>query len=103
MVNNSKYWKGYYDKKNINLFLNSKLDRMRYYLNSDKVDKSIKILKKNINKIDLKNNLTLIKKAYRKEFLKIQKDNLSNFEKFKLIFICKVLHKYFFACGYKIN
>ena len=54
MVNNSKYWKGYYDKKNINLFLNSKLDRMRYYLNSDKVDKSIKILKKNINKIDLK-------------------------------------------------
>ena len=41
---------------------------MRYYLNSDKVDKSIKILKKNINKIDLKNNLTLIKKAYRKEF-----------------------------------
>ena len=46
MVNNSKYWKGYYDKKNINLFLNSKLDRMRYYLNSDKVDKSIKILKK---------------------------------------------------------
>ena len=43
MVNNSKYWKGYYDKKNINLFLNSKLDRRRYYLNSDKVDKSIKI------------------------------------------------------------
>ena len=76
---------------------------MRYYLNSDIVYKSITILKKNINKIDLKNNLSLINQAYRGDFLKFQKSNLSNFEKIKLIFIYKVLQKYFFACGYKIN
>ena len=72
-------------------------------MNSNTVNKSIKILKKNINRIDLKNNLSLMKQIRRKEFLKFQKSNLSNFEKIKLIFIHKVLQKYYFACGYKIN
>ena len=52
--NNKKYWIGYYSRRKKELFLNSKLDRMRYYFNTKKVENSIKVLKKNINKIDFK-------------------------------------------------
>ena len=45
MIHDNRNWKGYYNKK-IKSFLNSQLDRMRYYLNSNTVNKSIKILKK---------------------------------------------------------
>ena len=50
MLNNPKYWKDYYNRKNKNLYLTSKLDRMRYYLHTNSVIKSINLLKKNINK-----------------------------------------------------
>ena len=46
MKKNKSYWKNYYGTKDQNLFLNSKLDRMRYYFNVTKVHKSIEILKK---------------------------------------------------------
>ena len=55
MIKNKKYWEDYYGKNNLKLLLNSKLDRMRYYLNEKNVKNSIKTLKKNINKIPKKN------------------------------------------------
>ena len=48
MLNNKKYWRDYYRAKNINSrkrILNSKLDRMRYYLNDKKIARSTKLLK----------------------------------------------------------
>ena len=103
MLNNPKHWKEYYNRKNKNLFLSSKLDRMRYYLQTNSVIKSINLLKKNINTITLEKNFSLFNQINKKEFFRYRKNKLSNFEIIKLIFITKVLKKYFSACGYKIN
>lgn len=103
MINNPKYWKDYYKKKNENHFLNSKLDRMRYYLHVNSVSKSINLLKKNINNITFEKNFSLLNQINKKEFLRYQQNKLSNFEIIQLIYISKVLKKYFLACGYKIN
>ena len=103
MLNNPKHWKEYYNRKNKNLFLSSKLDRMRYYLQTNSVIKSINLLKKNINTITLEKNFSLFNQINKKEFFRYRKNKLSNFEMIKLIFITKVLKKYFSACGYKIN
>ena len=56
MKKNKKYWKAYYSVGRSNLLLNSKLDRMRYYLNLKPIVNSINILKENINNIDKKKN-----------------------------------------------
>ncbi len=103
MLNNPKYWKDYYNRKNKNLYLTSKLDRMRYYLHTNSVIKSINLLKKNINKITLEKNFSLFNQINKKEFFRYRKNKLSNFEMIKLIFITKVLKKYFTACGFTIN
>ena len=102
MKKNKKYWFNYYgkDKK---LFLESKLDRMRYYVNEKNVEGAIKILKKNINSLNMKKILFFLKKEQKKEFLNFHKKKLTHFENLKMIFISKSLIRYFSACGYKIN
>ena len=65
MRKNKKYWKNYYSgnkKKLNNLLLNSKLDRMRYYLNAQNVTKSIALLRKNINKTEQSEIMKYLKK-----------------------------------------
>ena len=67
MKKNKKYWFNYYgkDKK---LFLESKLDRMRYYVNEKNVEGAIKILKKNINSLNMKKFYFFKKRKQRKNF-----------------------------------
>ncbi len=103
MKNKNKYWLGYYKANNINLFLESKLDRMRYYLNNQSVNNSINILKKNINSISLEKILTLLPRKQKKEFLFYNKKRLNHFENIKMIFVSKSLLRYYSACGYKIK
>ena len=65
MQKNKKYWKNYYSgnkKKLNNLLLNSKLDRMRYYLNVQNITKSIDLLRKNINKTEQSEIMKYLKK-----------------------------------------
>ena len=102
MLKNKKYWDGYYIKKKPELFLNSKLDRMRYYFDTKEVRNSVGTLKKNINLLDKKNIVCFMDLATKKEFLNFSKRKLSNFNIIKLIFISKTLKKYFSSCGYKI-
>ena len=102
MLKNKKYWDGYYIKKKPELFLNSKLDRMRYYFDTKEVKNSVGTLKKNINLLDKKNIVCFMDLATKKEFLNFSKRKLSNFNIIKLIFISKTLKKYFSSCGYKI-
>ena len=102
MLKNKKYWKGYYIKKKPDLFLNSKLDRMRYYFDTKEVTNSILTLKKNINSIDIKSILRSMDLSNKNEFLKLRKKKLSNFDIIKLIFISKTLVKYYNSCGYKV-
>ncbi len=108
MLNNNRYWKEYYKVKNIKLkkklILNSKLDRMRYYLNNKKIVRSIKILKQNINKINTKDlSKYLMSKKFKINFNLYKNTNLSNFEIINLLFVSDTLKKYYSACGYKIK
>ena len=103
MLDNSKHWKEYYKRKDKKLFLDSKLDRLRYYLNSKKVVNSINLLKKNVNKLDKKIIYPLINQDLKKDFIFYSKKKLSNFDLIKLIFISKSLKKYFKACGFKVS
>ena len=108
MLNNDRYWKEYYKAKNIRLrkklILNSKLDRMRYYLNNKKITRSIRILKRNINKIKSKDLLQfLISKKLKTNFDLYSNTNLSNFEIINLLFVSDTLKKYYSACGYKLR
>ena len=100
MKKNKKYWKAYYSVGRSNLLLNSKLDRMRYYLNLKPIVNSINILKENINNIDKKIKLL---SSNLKRLLKLNKANLTNFDILKLIFISQSLKKYFLACGFSIR
>jgi len=102
MKKNKKHWVDYYNTRNKRLFLNSKLDRMRYYFNTKNVTHSIKVLKRNINKLDRKTILAFIKHDLKKEFLNYEKKKLSNFDNIKLLFISKSLQRYFSACGFKL-
>ena len=68
MKKNKKYWKAYYSAGRSNLLLNSKLDRMRYYLNLKPIVNSINILKENINNIDkkiLKFSVVILKRLFK--------------------------------------
>ncbi len=108
MLNNNRYWKEYYKVKNIKLkkklILNSKLDRMRYYLNNKKIVRSIKILKQNINKINTKDlSKYLMSKKFKINFNLYKNTNLSNFEIINLLFVSDTLKKYYSACGYKLK
>ena len=103
MKNNSKYWKNYYSNKKSQLLLNSKLDRMRYYLNFKSVVNSINILKKNINKIQKKEMKKILENNIKREYIYYRNKNLTNFETLKLIFISKSLEKYFLACGFRVR
>ena len=102
MMKNKKYWDGYYKKNERKLFLDSKLDRMRYYLNTKPVINSIKTIKKNINLLDKKKIFSFLGLNERKEFLFFSKKKLSNFDIIKLLYISRSLKKYFSACGYRI-
>lgn len=102
MRQNKKYWKDYYNNQNNKLFLDSKLDRSRYYLNCKNVKDSINILKSNINKINKYKFSNLIQKNLRKDFLLYSKKNMSNFDVVKLIFISKTLKRYFKACKFNL-
>jgi D-tagatose-1,6-bisphosphate aldolase subunit GatZ/KbaZ len=101
MLKNKKYWNDYYTK-NHKLLLNSKLDRMRYYLDTKVVKKSIRTLKKNINLLDKNDIICLMDFSAKKEFLNFSKKKLSNFDIIKIIFISKTLKRYFSSCGHKI-
>ena len=105
MRKNKKYWKNYYSgnkKKLNNLLLNSKLDRMRYYLNAQNVTKSIALLRKNINKTEQSEIMKYLKK--RKIIFNnklINKSNFKNFDLINFIFLEKTFQKYYSASGYK--
>ena len=101
MLKNKKYWKDYYDQSNSKLLLNSKLDRMRYYLNTKKVKESIETIKKNINRLQKKELIKYLNTKDKKQYLIHSKKNLSNFDIINLIFISKSLFRYYQACGYK--
>lgn len=101
MKQKNKYWKEYYDKNDDLLFLNSKLDRSRYYLNTKNVENSIRILKNNINILDKNKIISFIGNNFKKDFLFYNKKKLTNFDNIKLIFISKTLKRYFSACGFK--
>ncbi len=103
MKNNKKHWKNYYSNKKSKLLLNSKLDRMRYYLNFRSVENSIKILKKNINKIQKKEIFKVLGNNIKMDFINYQNKSLTNFETLKLIFISKSLEKYYSACGFRVS
>ena len=103
MKKNKKYWKAYYLGGRSNLLLNSKLDRMRYYLNLKPIVNSINILKENVNNIEKKKIIKLLGSNFEKDFLKLSKTNLTNFDILKLIFISQSLKKYFLACGFSIR
>ena len=103
MLKNRKYWEGYYEKKTTELFLNSKLDRMRYYFDTKPVVNSIKTLKKNINLLDSKKILCFMSLTEKKEFLNFKNKKLSNFDIIKLIFISRTLKRYFSACAHRFN
>ena len=102
MKQNKKYWKDYYNNQNNKLFLNSKLNRSRYYLNFKAVRDSINILKSNINQINKYRLSNLIQKSLRKDFLIYSKKNMSNFDVIKLLFISKTLKRYFKACKFNL-
>jgi D-tagatose-1,6-bisphosphate aldolase subunit GatZ/KbaZ len=101
MKQKNKYWKEYYVKNDDLLFLNSKLDRSRYYLNTKNVENSIRILKNNINILDKNKIISFIGNNFKKDFLFYNKKKLTNFDNIKLIFISKTLKRYFSACGFK--
>ena len=103
MKKNKKYWNAYYSGGRSNLLLNSKLDRMRYYLNLKPIVNSINILKENVNNIEKKKIIKLLGSNFEKDFLKLSKTNLTNFDILKLIFISQSLKKYFLACGFSIR
>ncbi len=105
MQKNKKYWKNYYSgnkRKLNNLLLNSKLDRMRYYLNVQNITKSIDLLRKNINKTEQSEIIKYLKK--RKIIFNnklINKANFKNFDLINFIFLEKTFQKYYSASGYK--
>ena len=76
---------------------------MRYYFNNKRIIRSIKILKRNINKIKNKDLLKfLISKKIKKFFDLYSNTALSNFEIINLLFVSDTLKKYYSACGYKL-
>ena len=76
---------------------------MRYYLNLKPIVNSINILKENVNNIEKKKIIKLLGSNFEKDFLKLSKTNLTNFDILKLIFISQSLKKYFLACGFSIR
>ena len=106
MLKDKKYWKDYYSGSSLKvkkLILNSKLDRMRYYLNKHKIKISINKLKKNINSLSSeKIKKYLLSKENKTLFDKKLVKNLSNFDLINLIYISKCLNRYYRACGFKI-
>ena len=104
MMNDKKYWKNYYSKNYKKLILNSRLDRMRYYLNYLLIEKSIKKLSKNINTCEYKVIYKYLKnKKMKKEFSKLKNLKISNFYKIIYVFMLEILNKYYAASGFKIN
>ena len=101
MMKNRKYWSNYYSgkKKSLKkLIFNSRLDRMRYYLNKKNIEKSKKILKKNINKLDRRLILKILNK---KKLSKYNEKDLDNFDLINLSYLGHSLEKYYKACGYR--
>ena len=107
ILSNKTHWKKYYNEKDstvVEKILKGKLDRARYYLNTTKVNESIRLLEKNIN---------LTKKARISQFLNskkihhelddIKKYKLNNFEFINFIFLKDTLFKYFKACNFKLT
>ena len=101
MIKNKKHWSHYYSgkKKSLKkLIFNSRLDRTRYYLSKKNIEKSKKILKKNINKLDK----DLIRKILNKKKLpNYNEKKLDNFDLINLSYLGKSLEKYYKACGYR--
>ena len=101
MMKNRKYWSNYYSgkKKSLKkLIVNSRLDRMRYYLNKRNIEESKKILKKNINKLD---RHLIIKILNKKKLPKYNEKDLDNFDLINLSYLGNSLEKYYKACGYR--
>ena len=91
MMQNPKYWSLYYDRSDAVAFNYSLLDRSRYYLTSEKVAKSIEILRKNIDNIRDQGFLY----RYMPELIKENLDEISSiFEKTIEINIKNIVDKY---------
>tara|TARA_B100000965_G_scaffold406404_1_gene445154 strand:- start:940 stop:2142 length:1203 start_codon:yes stop_codon:yes gene_type:complete len=105
MHKDNRYWVNYYQgsKKKIEyLKFNSLLDRSRYYWSKKKIIKSLSLLKKNINSLDIKSIFTTSKILKKKLHLQ-DKLKLNNFEFFIFCYLNKTLCKYYKACNYSLK
>ena len=107
MFKNKKYWKNYYkssDKKIATKIMNSMYDRTRYYFETQAVKSSLKILKKNIEKIDQQKIIqSLIKNKNLKDYKMLIPYKLKNYELVIFCFVEKIFLKYYQASGFKTN
>jgi D-tagatose-1,6-bisphosphate aldolase subunit GatZ/KbaZ len=107
VLSNKTHWEKYYNEKDstvVEKILKGKLDRARYYLNTTKVNESIKLLEKNIN-FTKKARIThfLNSKKIHYELDDIKKYKLNNFEFINFILLKDTLFKYFKACNFKLT
>ena len=105
MFTNDQYWRDYFKniskkelKKNI---VNSYYDRTRYYLDGIKVLNSIKVLENNINKIDQKQIIKLLRKEKKNRNLyRIKHYKYKNFDLIVSNYLNEIFTKYYKACGF---
>ena len=105
MNRDNKYWVNYYhgSKKKIEyLKFNSLLDRSRYYWSKKNITKSLRLLKQNINSLDINSIFKNLKTFKKKLFLK-NKLKLNNFEFIIFCYLNKTLSKYYKACNYSFK
>jgi len=84
------------------LKFNSLLDRSRYYWSKKNITKSLSLLQKNINSLDIKSIFTVSKNLKKKLYLK-DKLKLNNFEFIIFCYLNKTLSKYYKACNYSLK
>jgi tagatose-1,6-bisphosphate aldolase non-catalytic subunit AgaZ/GatZ len=105
MFTSDQYWRDYFKniskkelKKNI---VNSYYDRTRYYLDGIKVLNSIKVLENNINKIDQKQIIKLLRKEKKNRNLyRIKHYKYKNFDLIVSNYLNEIFTKYYKACGF---
>ena len=105
MNKNNTFWISYFKKKKKTTFkeiIKSKFDRTRYYLENKKILTSINLLKKNIDKQNMKQILRYFRKVDQKSIINIKsKLKLSNFDSINYLYLDLVFKKYYKACGFE--
>ena len=101
MMKKKEYWINYYsnnfDKSEL---INSRLDRIRYYWSSKKVESSLNVLEKNINSFTKKKFFKLFKIPLKYKNSLILK---RNFDILIYFYLSNTLKKFYKAVGFKFN